>query len=104
MSQLTTLSIAIDLDDDPNKAWYDAKVTGRAQEAEQTLSNATGRPMIADHTSIPEGFRGLGVAQALAERLIEVARNNGQRILQICPFVRAHTVKNKEALVDVIKW
>lgn len=104
MSELTKPSILINLEDGPNKARYVAKVAGHTEEGELTLSKASDRLVIADHTFVPDSLRGLGVARALAERLIDDARSKGQRILPLCPFVRAHAAKNKEALADVIEW
>ena len=35
---------------------------------------------------------------------IRDTRAQGQRILPLCPFVRAHAQKHREELADVIQW
>ncbi len=104
MSELATPSLSILLEDGPNKARYVATVDGQSDEAELTLSKASDSLVIADHTFVPDALRAMGIARALAERLIEDARAKGQRILPLCPFMRAHATKNREALADVIQW
>lgn len=86
------------------KGRYAATAPGAAGEGELTLSKVTDRLIIADHTYVPDSMRGMGVAKALAERLIADARAKGQRIVPLCPFVRAHAMKHREALADVIQW
>jgi len=58
-------------------------------EAELTFSNAGATMRIADHTDVPEVYKGRGVGQALAQRLIDDARADGVTILPLCPFVAA---------------
>lgn len=86
------------------KGRYAATAPAVEGEGELTLSKVTPTLIIADHTYVPDSMRGLGVARALAERLIADARAKGQRIVPLCPFVRAHAMKNREALADVIQW
>jgi len=86
------------------KGRYGASAPGVSVEAELTISKVTDKLIIADHTFVPDALRGRGIAQALAARLIEDARAKGQRIVPLCPFVRAYAMKNKEALDDVIQW
>ncbi|WP_138467637.1 GNAT family N-acetyltransferase [Poseidonocella sp. HB161398] len=86
------------------KARYAATVEGVEGEGELTLSKVTPSLVIADHTAVPDTMRGLGIARALAERLIADARARGQRIVPLCPFVRAHAMKHRDELADVIQW
>lgn len=81
-----------------------AGVPGAASEAELTISKVSAALIIADHTFVPDELRGRGLAQALVERLVRDARQNGQRIVPLCPFVRGYAEKNREALSDVIQW
>jgi predicted GNAT family acetyltransferase len=55
--------------------------------AELTYSVASPRLIIADHTGVPDAFRGQGVGNALVERLVADARAEGVRIVPLCPFV-----------------
>lgn len=86
------------------KGRYAATQEGVDGEAELTTSKVSPTLIIADHTGVPDSMRGLGVGRALVERLVADARTRGQRIVPLCPFVRAHAQKNREALADVIQW
>jgi hypothetical protein len=56
-------------------------------EAELAYSIASPRLIIADHTGVPDAFRGQGVGNALVERLVADARAEGVKIVPLCPFV-----------------
>jgi predicted GNAT family acetyltransferase len=56
-------------------------------EAEVTFSIASPTLIIADHTGVPDAWRGQGVGERLAQRLAEDARANGVKIVPLCPFV-----------------
>jgi uncharacterized protein len=58
-------------------------------EAELTYSIASPTLVIADHTGVPDSFRGTGAGVALVERLVADARAEGFRIMPLCPFVNA---------------
>ena len=58
-------------------------------EAELTYSIASPHLIIADHTGVPDAFRGQGIGLKLAERLIADARAEGVKIIALCPFVKA---------------
>ncbi len=86
------------------KGRYEASISGAVSAAELTISKVSSRLIIADHTFVPDDLRGRGVAQALASRLISDAREKGQRIVPLCPFIRSYAEKNREDLTDVIRW
>lgn len=83
---------------------YAATQPGVKGAAEVTTSKVSPTLIIADHTAVPDNMRGLGVGRALVDRLIADARAKGQRIVLLCPFVRAHAQKHREELADVIQW
>ena len=56
-------------------------------EAELTYSIASPSLIVADHTGVPEVWRGQGVGAALVERLVADARAEGVKIVPLCPFV-----------------
>ena len=58
-------------------------------EAELTYSIASPTMRIADHTGVPDAFRGTGAGVALVTRLVEDARAEGCKIVPLCPFVNA---------------
>lgn len=65
-------------------------------EAELTYSITSPTLVIADHTAVPESFRGTGAGLALVTRLIEDARAEGFRIMPLCPFVNAQRKRHPE--------
>lgn len=87
-----------------SKGRYAATAAGHKGEAELTTSKVSDTLIIADHTAVPESMRGMGVGVALAIRLIEDARARGQRIVPLCPFVRAYAKKHSADFADVIQW
>lgn len=95
--------VEITREDTPTKARYVARVAGIADEGELTLSKVNATLVIADHTSVPDSMRGKGVGVALFERLIADARAAGQRIIPLCPFVKAQVEKRRAELADVIE-
>lgn len=99
MSQVT-----ITREDGPSKARYVARVEGHDEVAELTLSKVSSKMIIADHTGVPDALRGTGVGLALVERLIADAREAGQLIVPLCPFVRAQALKRRAEWQDVVQF
>lgn len=99
---MTTITMTYSESD--TKGRYGARVEGRLAEAEMTTSKVSPKLIIVDHTFVPDELRGQGIAKAMAEQVISDARKQGQRIVPLCPFLRAHATKYKEELADVIQW
>ncbi|MEM1288049.1 MAG: GNAT family N-acetyltransferase [Pseudomonadota bacterium] len=85
------------------KGRYAAKIDGSDEEAELTTSIASPTLVIADHTYVPDAFRGKGIAEALVKQLIADAREKGQKILPLCPFVKAYAARHRKELADVMQ-
>ena len=66
------------------------------EEAELTYSITTPQLVIADHTEVPDSFRGTGAGLALVTRLVADARAEGFKIMPLCPFVNATRKKHPE--------
>lgn len=66
------------------------------EEAELTFSIATPQLVSADHTRVPESFRGTGAALALVERLVADARAQGFKIVPECSYVEAQRRKHPD--------
>jgi len=64
--------------------------------AELTYSVTTPTLIIADHTGVPDSFRGTGAGLALVEAMVAAARAEGFRVLPLCPFVNATRKKHPE--------
>lgn len=65
-------------------------------EAELTYSIASPKLVIADHTGVPDSFRGTGAGRALVERLVADARAEGFKVVPLCPFVNMMRRKHPE--------
>ena len=65
-------------------------------EAELTYSITTPTLIIADHTGVPDNFRGTGAGLALVEALVAAARADGFKVVPLCPFVNATRKKHPE--------
>lgn len=66
------------------------------EEAELTYSVTSPTLVIADHTGVPDSFRGTGAGLALVTRMVEDARREGFRIMPLCPFVNAQRKRHPE--------
>lgn len=95
--------ITITRTDTDSKARYEARVPGIEEPAELTLSKVSDTLIIADHTYAPDTMRGMGVAMALVNRLIADARAKGQKIIPLCPYVKAQSLKHRDEWADVIQ-
>jgi predicted GNAT family acetyltransferase len=67
-----------------------------SEEAELTYSVTTPTLIIADHTGVPDSFRGTGAGLALVEALVAAARSEGFKVVPLCPFVNATRKKHPE--------
>lgn len=81
-------------EDKPSGGRYVATVDGH--EAEMTFSRTSPTLIIVDHTGVPDALRGRGVGQALSLKAIEDARENGWRIIPLCPFFKAQVARHPE--------
>jgi predicted GNAT family acetyltransferase len=91
-----TTEIKITREDQPTRGRYVATIDGIAAEAELTYSRASAKLIIADHTGVPDDFRGKGVGTALFMRLVTDARAQGVKIVPLCPFVNAQRLRHPE--------
>lgn len=71
-------------------------IRANGEEAELTYSITTPTLVIADHTYVPDSFRGTGAGLALATRLVEDARSEGFKIVPLCPFVNGQRLRHPE--------
>jgi predicted GNAT family acetyltransferase len=83
-------------EDGPTKGRYVATMDGIEAEAELTYSRAGPKLIIADHTAVPDVFRGQGIGRLLATRMVEDARRESVKIFVLCPFVNAERKKHPE--------
>ena len=88
--------ITITTEDGARHGRYVARVAGIDAEAELTFTHRGAGLISADHTGAPEALRGTGAAAALVDYLIADARENGFRIIPLCPYVRARYEKHPD--------
>lgn len=75
---------------------YVARIEGLEAEGELTFTHRKDGVISADHTGVPDEMGGKGVAKALLTYLLDDARENGFRIIPLCPFVRAQYARHPE--------
>lgn len=92
--------ISIEKEENAKGGRYVTRVSGH--EAEMTFSRTSPRLIIVDHTAVPDALRGQGVGQALALHAVEDARAGGWKIIPLCPFMRAQSLRHQE-WADVIQ-
>ena len=83
-------------EDGPAQGRYVAGVDGIDAEAELVYTHAGPKLLTADHTSVPDAFRGRGIGRLLAARMVEDARKEGAKIRALCPFVNAERKKHPD--------
>ena len=88
--------ISIQKTETDSKGKFTAQVAGESAEGELTFSRVNEHLVIADHTYVPDALTGKGVGKALVLHLIDDARANSYRIVPLCPFVRAQSMKHPE--------
>lgn len=75
---------------------YVARVEGIDGEGELTFTRQGPHVVVAQHTGVPDVFRGKGLARALVTRLVEDARAEGFKIVPRCSYVDAERRKHPE--------
>ncbi len=94
--------VRISYEDQGHKGRFVARIAGVDGEGVLTISKASDVLVIADSTFAPDTLRGQGAATALVAALIADARAKGYRIIPLCPYVKAQSLKHPE-WADVIQ-
>lgn len=88
-------AVSVTREDHGSHGGYYADVPGAEKRAELTWT-AQDDVRIADHTFVPPEARGLGIAGALVQALIDDARAQGFRVVPQCSYVDAAFRRHKE--------
>lgn len=48
------------------------------------------------HTEVPVGLEGKGVGGAMARFVLDYAREQGKKVLPLCPFIKAYIQRHPE--------
>ena len=90
---------AIGRQEGDTKGTYRLVVDGAV--AELTYSRAGAAMIIIDHTGVPDALRGRGLGEQLVERAVADARQEGRKVLPLCPFAKA-LIARRSDLQDVL--
>lgn len=72
-----------------------AAYDGEKNIGESTYSSSE-RLWIIDHTFVEKEYGGRGIAGKLVAKIVEAAREEGKKIIPLCPFAKAEFEKKKE--------
>jgi hypothetical protein len=71
------------------------------QAGKMTYSKLGNTKIIIDHTEVEEPFKNTGAGRALVEHGVQWARENGVKILPLCPFAK-NLIERDPDLQDVL--
>ena len=86
--------------EEDNKGAFYIDVDG-VKKAEMTYSKAGDKMIIIDHTEVDDSLRGQGAGKQMVMQAVAFARENGIKIMPLCPFAKSVFDKSPE-LRDVI--
>ena len=89
------MTIDITKEEGPTGGRYVTVIDGLECELTYSRMGDSGN-VIADHTGVPRALGGRGIGGALVDALIADARQNGFKIVPLCPFVRAQYARHPE--------
>ena len=89
-------AVQVSYEDNGQKGRFVARIDGVDGEGELTISKVSETLVIADHTFAPDTLRGTGAASALVNALIADARAKAYRVVPLCPYVRAQSLKHPD--------
>lgn len=61
-----------------------------------------GRTLDLRHTLVDPALRGKGIGEALVRRTLEMARQEGARVIPTCPFIKSYLAAHPEAGEGVV--
>lgn len=89
-------AVQISYEDKGHKGRFVARVNCVDDEGELTISKVSDVLIIADGTFVPDTLRGTGTASVLVQAMVADARAKAYRIVPLCPYVRAQSLKHPE--------
>lgn len=84
-------SIAVRLNEDAHR--FEAEVPGGLAVLE---FNRARNLIVFTHTEVPEAAEGQGVGAALAKTALDWAREEGEPVMPLCPFVASYIRRHPE--------
>ncbi|MDQ1097305.1 MULTISPECIES: GNAT family N-acetyltransferase [Chryseobacterium] len=92
--------IEIQHNNDEKRGSFAAYVDGE-QAGLMTYTWAGDTRFIIDHTEVEKAYNGKGVGKEMLYAAVSYARENGKKIIPLCPFAKANFQKHEE-LQDVM--
>lgn len=83
-----------------SKKGYFKAVENQVEAGRMTYSWAGKDKFIINHTQVKPEFSGKGIGKKMVVKAVEYARENGFKIMSLCPFAKSIMLKNTE-LQDV---
>lgn len=75
---------------------YFVALDGATEAGRMYITNAGDDKIIIDHTEVNDAFRGQQVGKRILDEVVRFARENGIRIIPLCPFARSVFNKTEE--------
>ncbi len=66
------------------------------KEAEMTYSKAGTKTIIIDHIGVNDSLSGTGAGRQLVQAGVEYARDEGLKVIPLCPFAKVQIQRHKE--------
>lgn len=92
--------IEIQHNNDEKRGSFEAFMDGQ-QAGLMTYTWAGDTRFIIDHTEVEDAYNGKGVGKEMLYAAVNYARENGKKIIPLCPFAKANFQKHAE-LQDVM--
>lgn len=92
--------IEVNQKNDEKHGSFEATIDG-SKAGLMTYTWAGEERFIIDHTEVEEAYNGKGVGKEMLIKAVEFARENGKKIIPLCPFAKATFQKNED-LQDVL--
>ncbi len=90
---MTTTAAPVDVVMNEEARQFQVVLDGETAFAEYRLVD---HGIILPHTVVPESFEGRGVGSALAKAALGYAREQGLKVIPLCPFIAAYITKHPE--------
>jgi predicted GNAT family acetyltransferase len=98
-----TRTMDLDVQHDPRAHKFYAVVDGHEAKIEYAEAGAGARRVLdLRHTFVDPALRGRGVGEALVARTLEMARQEGSRVIPTCPFIKGYLAAHPEAGEGVV--
>lgn len=91
-------NLAVTVVDNPDESRFEARLPDGTLAA-MAVYERDGGTVIFTHTEVQTEYEGRGIASRLAQGALAAVRENHDRIVPLCPFIRRY-VKNHEPQYD----